>query len=146
MDYALPLRIRLVKPPSGFAFCLQKGKGAKGIRLDYQVSEGHELAFELLVTAREKDGRPDFTGPFAQGTPNARFFYICVGQYTDTEEPFWSGRVKVHLSSIDMSMVEEAAGDESELLEASYQATGANGDPALASVPLSGDGWQIVSR
>ncbi|HJN51868.1 MAG: DUF5990 family protein [Pseudomonadales bacterium] len=100
MDQTPALRIVLLDPPVGFAFCLQTGKGAGSTRLDYVISEGGDLSFELEITAREKAGMANFVGPFAQGTADARFFYICVGKSLEQDEPMWSGRVKVPLASI----------------------------------------------
>ena len=146
MQHSLPLRIKLVEPPPGFAFCLQKGKGEKSERLDYQISEGKDLVFELDIDVRKgkKRGVANFVGPFAQGTPDVRFFYLCAGQYVEPDEPLWSGRVKIHLSSITWTTVEEVVADPNSVLEVSYAATGPKGGPALASVPLLNDGWKAV--
>ena len=148
MDHSLALRIKLVEPPDGFAFCLQRGKGPKSERLDYSIAEGSDLAFELDVDVRESNekGVANFVGPFAQGTPDARFFYICAGEYAEPDEPRWLGRVKIHLSSITWAAVEAVAGDPNRILEASYAATGPKGGPSLASVPLLNDGWKAVRR
>ena len=66
MNDSLPLRIKLVKPPAGFAFCLQKGKGAEGERLDYLTSEGKDLTFDLEVDVRE--GRGGGVANFSAGS------------------------------------------------------------------------------
>ena len=102
MPEEISLRVVLVDPPAGFAVCLQRGRGAKSERLDYLEADGGELAFDLTVAVREGKlkGTPDFAGPFVQGPPGGRFFYLCVGQCAPTVEPHWSGRVKVPLSSI----------------------------------------------
>ena len=96
MPEEISLRVVLVDPPPGFAFCLQRGKGAKSERLDYLEADGGELNFDLAVAVREGKikGTPDFAGPFVQGPPGGRFFYLCVGQCAPTVEPHWSGRVK----------------------------------------------------
>ena len=138
------LRIVLADPPKGFAFCLQRGKGARGERLDYLEAEDGDIAFELTVQVREGKARglPDFGGPFVQGPPGARFFYLCVGQCSPIVEPHWAGRVKVPLSSITWALVKRAA-DGQAALEARYAASRTNGRPALASVPLLADGWTL---
>ena len=142
MPEEISLRVVLVDPPAGFAFCLQRGKGAKSERLDYLEADGGELNFDLAVAVREGKlkGTPDFAGPFVQGPPGGRFFYLCVGQCAPTVEPHWSGRVKVPLSSITWGDVRQAL-DGSGVLHARYAASCGNGQPALASVPLLGDGW-----
>ena len=55
MDCSVALRIKLVEPPDGFAFCLQKGKGAKSERLAYAIAEGKGLTFELDVDVRKSN-------------------------------------------------------------------------------------------
>ena len=136
------LQISLINPPSGYVFCLQKGKGNDAKRLDYVRSIGDDLAFELEVDVREEkvQGSANFLGPFAQGSVKARFFYIVVGSCNGAGEPTWSGRVKVPLSSIDWVTVEASSGKK---LEACYEATGPKGTPALATIHLI-DGWQIT--
>jgi hypothetical protein len=145
-DTTLPLRITLQQPPPGFAYCLQEGRGKNAFRHDYQVAEGSDLCFDLSVTARMKNGKPNLLGPFAQGTPDARFFYICVGQVDEPSEPLWTGRIKVPLTAIHVSLVAAVSGKSATRLEASFAATGPKGRPVLASVHLIGNGWTIGSR
>ena len=145
MDDELRLTIVLAEPPEGFAFCLQRGKGAKSERLDYVEATGDDISFDLAVTARQGKikGMPDFAGPFVQGRPGERFFYLCVGRCSELVEPQWSGRVKVPLSSITWRRIEEADA-EARPLRARYAASKPGGGPALASVQLQGDGWTIA--
>ena len=142
MSDELHLTIELHDPPEGHAFCLQRGKGARSERLDYIEAAGDEISFDLTVTVRQGKvpGIPDFAGPFVQGRPGERFFYLCVGQCSELVEPQWSGRVKVPLSSITWEMLEEARAGAGRL-HASYAASRPNGTPTLASVTLEGDGW-----
>ena len=148
----LKLSIVLVAPPAGHAFCLQKGKGAKSERLDYvEVPEDESaagtdsIAFELAVTLRQgkRKDMPDFGGPFVQGPPGERFVYVCVGRCSTIAEPHWSGRVKVRLGSIVWPLARQAS-SEGRVLEARYAASRPDGRPALASVPLLGDGWTLT--
>ena len=147
MTLSVPLRIHLRNPPKGIAFCLQKGKGANSTRPDYLESDGSTLTFELNVDARQGKvpGTTNFLGPFAQGTPTARFFYICVGRCNALVEPQWSGRVKIHLASIAWSTVVAVNDDPKAILTAGYDASTPNGQPALASVDLNG-GWTLSKR
>tara|TARA_B100001179_G_C18425926_1_gene332411 strand:+ start:146 stop:676 length:531 start_codon:yes stop_codon:yes gene_type:complete len=137
------LQISLISPPSGYVFCLQKGKGNDAKRLDYVRSTDDDLAFELEVDVREGKvhGSANFLGPFVQGSVKERFFYIVVGSCNEVGEPTWFGRVKVPLSTIDWATVEASSGKK---LEACYDATGPKGTPALATVHLI-DGWQITA-
>ena len=142
MPSDLALNIGLVRPPSGYAFCLQRGRGAKGERLDYVEADGDDIAFDLAVTLRQgkQPDMPDFGGPFVQGPPGGRFFYLCVGRCSMTAEPHWSGRVKVPLHSITWPLARQAT-DGRGRLEARYTASRADGRPVLASVKLLDDGW-----
>ena len=149
-EVALATRIELVDPSEGYAFCLQRGKGSRGERLDYvEVLEGDDdpIAFDLVVTVRKaRNGpAPDFFGPFVQGPPGARFFYVCVGQCVEGAAPSWSGRVKVPLLGIDWAHVESAARSHA-CLFARYLASRPAGGPVFASVPLLGDGWVVQHR
>ena len=83
---------------------------------------------------------PDFAGPFVQGRPGERFFYLCVGQCSELVEPQWSGRVKVPLSSITWMQVEEAKANDRPLY-ARYMAAKPDGRPVLASITLLENGW-----
>lgn len=143
MSDELHLTIVLAQPPAGHAFCLQRGKGARSERTDYIEATGDDISFDLTVTVRQGKipGAPDFAGPFVQGRPGERFFYLCVGECSKLVEPQWAGRVKVPLSSITWDTVESARAGTGRL-RASYAASRPKGGPTLASVSLQGDGWQ----
>ena len=148
-DGNLHLKLQLIEPPIGYAFCLQKGKGAKAERLDYiEVdTEGEsEIEFELEVEVRtgRSSPQPDFFGPFVQGNASARFFYVCVGNVVSNGNPHWTGRVKVPLAGIDWPTVEEAVKTDCFLI-ARYQASRADGQPVYASVKLLDEGWMVHS-
>lgn len=145
MPSDLDLKIVLADPPTGYAFCLQRGKGAKGERLEYVEVDHDDIAFELTVTMRQgkQPDLTDFGGPFVQGPPGARFFYLCVGRCSTIAEPHWTGRVKVPLGSITSSLARQAA-DGGGRLEARYAASRPDGRPVLASVKLLGDGWTVA--
>ena len=142
MPSGLALKIVLVRPPNGYAFCLQRGKGAKAERLDYVEAHDDDIAFELTVTLRQgkQPDMPDFGGPFVQGPPGGRFFYLCVGRCSMIAEPHWTGRVKVPLNSITWPLARQATGGGGQL-EARYTAARPDGRPVLASVKLLDDGW-----
>lgn len=139
------LKVTLVEPPRGYAFCLQRGKGGKSERLDYVEVDNGDIAFELTVTVRpgKASSAPDFGGPFVQGRPGERFFYVCVGRCSAIAEPHWIGRVKVPLRSITGPVVAPAMAEPQTVLAARYAASRPTGGPALASVPLLGEGWVL---
>ena len=131
-----------------YAFCLQRGKGAKAERLDYvEVLENNvqTVEFELEVTVRKaKNGpEPDYFGPFVQGPFGARFVYLCIGTVVDAGDPTWSGRVKVPLVGLDWPTIDGATAL-GHTLFARYQASRPDGKPVYASVPLL-DGWTVQS-
>lgn len=143
----LHLMIQLVDAPVGYAFCLQRGKGAKAERLDHiEVDEDEKshVEFELDVVVRAAKSRPepDFFGPFVQGNAGDRFFYVCVGNVVSEGVPHWAGRVKVPLAGIDWPLV-KAATKASCFLNARYRASRADGQPVYASVRLEGEGWTV---
>lgn len=141
----LGLTIVLADPPDGHAFCLQRGRGAKAERLDYVEAADGDIAFELTVTLRQgkQPDMPDFGGPFVQGPPGGRFFYLCVGRCSMIAEPHWTGRVKVPLSSITWPLARQAASG-GRRLEARYAGSRPDGRAALASVKLLDHGWTVA--
>ncbi|MCE2407177.1 MAG: hypothetical protein J4G19_06710 [Pseudomonadales bacterium] len=146
-DIDLRLKIRLVDPPLNYAYCLQRGKGAKGERLDYVeilTPETKDIEFELnVIVRRAKNGpEPDFFGPFVQGPIGTRFFYLCVGHVVERSDPQWTGRVKVPFTGIDWPTIDAAVSTDRYLC-GSYQASGPGGRPVLASVKLLDDGWAV---
>lgn len=146
-DSNLHLKLQLIEPPIGYAFCLQKGRGAKAERLDYiEVdTEGEseiEFALEVEVRAGRSSSEPDFFGPFVQGNASARFFYVCVGNVISDGILHWAGRVKVPLTGIDWPKV-NAAGEAECFLVARYQASRTDGQPVYASVNLLDEGWTV---
>ena len=138
------LKIVLIDPPPGYAFCLQRGKGSKSERLDYVEADEADIAFELAVAVRagRRADAPDFSGPFVQGPPGGRFVYVCVGRCSTIAEPHWAGRVKVPLKSITWPAVRRAA-SEDRVLEARYVAVRENGQPVFATAKLLGDAWAV---
>ena len=145
MSSDLGLKIVLARAPAGYAFCLQRGKGAKAERLDYVEADDDDIAFELTVTLRQgkQPDMPDFSGPFVQGPPGGRFFYLCVGRCSMVAEPHWTGRVKVPLNSITWPLARRVATGAGRL-EARYAASRPDGQPVLASVKLLDDGWTVA--
>src|SRR5687768_3592343 len=142
MDALIPLRIKLVKPPKGVQFCLQKGKDEL---VEVLQSTGRDIEFSLALRVREnaKTAAPNFLGEFAQGTAEQRFFYICVGRYAGQKNTEWARRVKIHLASITWQQIRAVIADPRKALLASYEATQPDGSPSCASVQLIGGGWRV---
>jgi hypothetical protein len=139
----LRLRIHIIDPPPNLAYCLQSGKAAQAVNLDYQVSDDGNLTFDLDVSIKQGklESSTNVTGQFAQGPTTARFFYLAVGYNHQNREPDWFGRIKVPLSSIPWRLALSISTNPDRLVEASFEGTNAQDGAALATVPLLGSGW-----
>lgn len=144
METELPIQIRLVSPPIGVGFCLQKGKAEL---VDYVTSTGKDIVFKLAVRVKEgKDGSPNFLGSYAQGVPKNRFVYVCSGKRAGQLDSRWERRAKISLSGISWQQIEEVTAQAGARISAMYEATEPDGGPSCASVPLLGDGWKLSSE
>ena len=124
----LTLSIVLRKPTVGVDFGLQKGRGRPFETIQKQRSTGGDLRFELPVTVKtDKDGKPDFFGPFVQGARGDRYLYINIGTYAGQLNTCWSRRLKVPLSRITSDMI----GSNSTLM-ADIPGTASDGGPSCA--------------
>jgi|SRR5215204_4636182 len=137
MKEELTLRIILERPPVGVYFCLQKGGGNSYERVQTQRSEGKDLKFEFDVRLGEqKDGQPNFLGPFTQGPATGRFVYIDIGTMAGQIDSSWSRRLKVPLRGITWEMINNA-----KVLVTRVSSTAKDGSPTCATVkPFNG--WQ----
>ena len=94
----ITLRLTLEKPTTGVDFALQQGRGRPFTTVQKQRSTGRDLKFEFPVTVKtSKNGTPDFSGPYVQGSAGERFFYINIGTYAGQTDTPWSRRLKVPL-------------------------------------------------
>lgn len=122
------LRLTLAKPTAGVDFALQKGRGRPFTTEQHQRSLGRDLKFEFPVTVKTgKDGAPDFTGPYVQGSAGERFFYINIGTYAGQTETPWNRRLKVPLYLIGWEAIESGR-----VLVASIPGTARDGGPSCA--------------
>jgi hypothetical protein len=88
------------------------------------------------VTAKGDRGnvQPNFLGPLTQGPTLGRFLYIDIGQMAGQRDSVWERRIKVPLSGISWSMIEEVSADPDLVLEARLLGTGRDGSPSCATV------------
>ena len=141
-QFELPLRVTIVQPPAGVQFCVQ-GRDRDEL-VGQAVSTGSDLSFDLTIrVALGKSGPPNFLGPFAHGTPDQRFLYVCVGTLAGQADSCWTRRAKVPLSLITRALFDPARGDSNARLEARISGTAKDGGPLCASVPLL-DGWKLI--
>ena len=148
MEFDLPLRIIVVAPPADCDFGLQKGRGTKYEVVSKQRSTGGDLQFELTLRVKENEatGAPNFLGPFAQGTPHDRFFYLGIGEYAGQKNTPWSRRAKIPLRSIDWELIEKVRLRPGGRLEARYAGSDRHGAPTCATVKLLEGGWQVSAK
>jgi hypothetical protein len=147
MVVELRLRIVLESPPAGVDFGLQQGKGTDYQTVQTQRSKGDDLTFEGTVTAKDDrgDGLPNFLGPLTQGPPTGRFLYIDIGKLAGQKDSGWERRIKVPLSGISWSMIEDVSADPDLVLEARLPGTGRDGGPSCATVSPA-LGWKPTRR
>jgi hypothetical protein len=90
------------------------------------------------------DGRPNFLGPFAQGSPHKRFVYVNAGARAGQANTCWDRRAKLFLDSISWRQIEELRAQPGRCLEGHIAGTAADGGPACATVPLLRGGWRVT--
>jgi uncharacterized protein DUF5990 len=95
------------------------------------------------VKGNPKTESPNFLGPPVHGPVGGRFLYLNWQGWDGDERQEFS-RMKIHLSSITWEQIEAVSKDERSVLQATVSGVGRNGGPAAASVPLEGDGWEVV--
>lgn len=140
------IRLRCIELPgreidgrSNVSLGIQKGKQV----IEDQAADAAEIVFEcpLRVEKNSESGKPNFLGPYAQGTPKERFIYLCWGE---RKAGAWDGfgRVKVHLKEITWSAVEQAL-TAAKPLEATVKLTNSKGQPIYASVGKEYITWHL---
>lgn len=123
------LRIILKQPTPGVDFALQKGGGSKYevVQKQRSLPDG-DLKFEFPVTVRsDKDGAPDFFGPFVHGARGDRYVYIDIGTYAGQTNTEWGRRLKVPLSCITRDLINSQF-----TLVGEIPGTGKDGGPSCA--------------
>ena len=91
---------------------------------------------------RAGTGKPNFTGPYAKGTRDARFFYLVWMADSGNGHLGMFRRAKVHLSDLPWERV-EAAAIEDRPLKVSLEMTDAKGGPKCASVKANEVRWSL---
>lgn len=138
---SLRLRIVVIDPPVGVRFAMQCGRDEL---VPPTKSESGSLLFDfdLRIGKPLADGRPNFLGSFAQGTPSARFVYINSGTSAGQAGSCWTRRAKIMLAGIDQILLVRALRSDGRL-EARMRGTGKDGGPTCASVQLLDGGWKL---
>lgn len=95
---------------------------------------------DMRVEKNAKTGKPNFLGPYAQGTPQERFIYMCWGE-RDGEKWNTFRRAKVHLKDLDWRTVERAVSS-GRPIEVVIKMTDKKGGPLCASVREENIEWR----
>jgi hypothetical protein len=100
----LHIRVHVNNPPAA----THEGKPAEfglqdktGKLTPGKLTADGALVFECMLKVSEAD-KPNFTGPYAQGTPKERFVYLS---YRPVGGKAWIKRIKVMLGSITAEQV-----------------------------------------
>lgn len=137
------MRIRVVAPPPGVRFAVQRGRSEL---LEPSAERREEIQFEFLL----RSGSPlpavpvNFVGEFAQGPPADRFVYINSGTLAGQADSRWTRRAKLKLASIPQQIVEAARSTQGGVIEARVAGTMADGGPVCASVKPQAVVWALV--
>jgi hypothetical protein len=137
----IPLRITVTDPPPNVRWAVQRGRHDL---LPPARQTADALVFDFTVRVGERDGRPNFLGEFAQGTPADRFVYVNSGTSAGQAGSRWERRAKVKLATITREMIDAALAEPGAVLEARFAGVGRDGGPACATVPLLDGGWRLV--
>lgn len=136
----LALRVVVLNPPKGVAFAVQRGRDEL---LLPTTASAALLTFDFSVRVADRDGAPNFLGPYAQGPVGERFVYVNTGKRAGEEASPWDRRAKLHLRDVGWPLIRKALASGG-VLEARIDGTGKDGGPACASVPLLGGGWTLA--
>lgn len=140
---ALRMRIIVATPPAGVAFAVQRGQHGL-LAPSSQGPSGMVFDFSLRLGAPLADGRFNFLGEYAQGTPADRFVYINSGTLAGQAGTCWTRRAKLKLAGMPTAFAEAAIADSKRIVEARFNGTGGDGGPTCASIKPTMVSWQIV--
>ena len=146
MEREITLRILVRNPPTGVDFGVQEGHGNDYKTVQTQRFTKQDLQFEFPVRVKEnKDGGPNFLGPFAQGPADQRFVYLDIGTYAGQTNTHWSRRLKIPLAGITWALIEQAERT-SRAIEVCVPGTGRDGGPTCGTVKGVISGWAVSKK
>ncbi|HEX8833288.1 MAG TPA: DUF5990 family protein [Abditibacteriaceae bacterium] len=102
-----------------------------------------EFEITLRVEPNAATGEPNFLGPFAFGTPQQRFLYLCWGQRQGDE---WDGfrRAKIQLGHLTWRTIEHALTNRKPI-EVSVTATDDRGGPVCGTLHEPFVLWEVTA-
>lgn len=142
VEREVAMRVTLLKPPAGVAFCL---RAKDDDLIDRIVATGDDISFDFTMRVKRVDGsgQARFLGRFALGPPASPFVYIGSGTFAGQSESSWSRRAKIALAGITWNMIERALGGRTRL-DACVVGETKDGGPLCATVSLLDGGWRIA--
>lgn len=143
LDPIVRMRIRVVDPPSGVLFAVQRGRSDL---LEPVVDQEGSLQFDITLRLGSplSDGTANFLGEFAQGPSSDRFVYVNSGTLAGQVGSIWTRRAKLKLALIPPQLVESARASSERLIEARVLGTMEDGGPVCASVKPHAVVWSVV--
>ncbi len=98
-------------------------------------ADGVTFSVPLRVRPNPRSGQANFLGPFAHGTPDERFLYLCWGERNGEE---WENfrRAKVPLKHIDWDRLQRPL-ETGEPIEMTLDMTDAKGGPVCGAIVTS---------
>jgi hypothetical protein len=138
----LTLKLILQKPLQSVAYGIQKGRSPRHEVIQVQVAKSSDLLFEFNIEARmNKEGAWTLQGPYIQGPPNDRFFYIGIGTFAGQRESPWSRRLKIPLVGITELLPNDI--EDQMIFETHVPGIGKDGSPNCATVKPF-EGWTLI--
>ena len=138
----LSLRITVVDPPPDILWALQLGRDEQ---VKPNLISSNRISFDFTVDVVKDSSSAGFRlrGPAVQGRPGGRFVYLRIGAYAGQVGTVIARRAKIGLEGITSELVKEVRAKRSGVLEVRFAGADRKGDPACATVPLLGAGWQV---
>lgn len=130
----------------------ERSAGEGRARLFLGIQKGQEAIDTVPVTAGAAtftaqfsvsplaDGATNFLGPYAHGTREARFLYLCWMAEDESGKQSMFSRIKLHLSSLPWERTEAAARAGTPIVMR-LSLRGKDGRPVRASVPNDAIHW-----
>ncbi len=146
------LRITCLQPLDPTQYDAQFGLQDKKRRVyEGRKQSNGDVLYDIEVRARydSERGKPNFLGPWTNGTPDERFLYLAwmplhpiPPEEKSFGPPLWHRRSKIYLSTIPWEQIEEVNRVPYGLLEIQIPGRGKDGGPCCLRLR---ERWEIKS-
>ena len=119
---------------------VQKGQAAKAVIEQRTPGDANRANFTATFTIARKGKALDFKGPYAQGKPGERFFYLSWNYMKPGGTLEMFSRLKIPLSAIPIHKVESAL-KSGKALHGELSLTDEKGNPLCATAKASHLKW-----